>query len=76
MTMSVEIGKERKKRSYFREVLEELKKVNWTPRSELIASTRAVVLATFVFGFAVYGVDLIIRGGLNGVGTLFRWIFG
>ena len=76
MTMTVEVGKERKKRSYFREVISELKKVSWTPREELIASTKAVVLATFVFGFAVYAVDLVIRGALDGVGVLFRWIFG
>lgn len=76
MTMSVEVGKERKKRSFFREVLEELKKVSWTPRAELIAATKAVVLATFVFGFAVYGADLIIRSVLDGIAAVFRWIFG
>ena len=76
MTMSVEVSKERKKRSYFREVILEMKKVSWTPREELIASTKAVVLATFAFGFAVYAVDLMIRGALDGVGVVFRWIFG
>lgn len=71
-TLSVET----KKSSYFREVLAELKKVNWTSKSELIFCTKAVIFATFFFGLAIYGVDLTIRGVLDGFSAVLRMIFG
>ncbi|HSX26465.1 MAG TPA: preprotein translocase subunit SecE [Chlamydiales bacterium] len=67
---------EKKKLSYFREVQNELKKVTWTSKEELILCTKAVIVATFIFGFAIYVVDLGIRGALELVGALFRMIFG
>jgi preprotein translocase SecE subunit len=67
---------ERKKLSYFREVQNELKKVTWTEKGELIFSTKAVIIATFIFGFAIYVADLAIRGTLDGMGHLARLIFG
>jgi len=65
---------EKKKVSYLREVQNELKKVTWTSRQELILSTKAVVIATFIFGFAIYMADLGIRGALEAIGQLARWI--
>jgi len=70
------ITTEKKKFSYFREVQNELKKVTWTSKQELIFCTKAVIIATFLFGFAIYAVDLAIRGVLNGAGSLFQVIFG
>lgn len=67
---------EKKKLSYFREVQNELKKVTWTSKDELILCTKAVIFSTLFFGFAIYFVDLIIRSSLDGVGALFRFIFG
>ena len=67
---------ERKKLSYFREVQNELKKVTWTSKEELILCTKAVIFATFLFGLAIYLVDLAIRGGLDGIAGLFRMMFG
>ena len=67
---------EKKKLSYFREVQNELKKVTWTSREELIFCTKAVIFATFFFGLAIYLVDLVIHGGLGAVAGLFRMIFG
>jgi len=67
---------ERKKLSYFREVQNELKKVTWTSKEELILCTKAVIAATFLFGLTIYLVDLMIRGGLSGISSLFRLIFG
>jgi preprotein translocase subunit SecE len=67
---------ERKKLSYFREVQNELKKVTWTSKEELILCTKAVIAATFIFGLAIYLSDLMIRGGLSGISALFRLIFG
>ena len=65
-----------KKSSYFREVQNELKRVSWTSREELIFCTKAVIVATFLFGFAVYLVDLAIRGGMDLAAALVRMIFG
>jgi len=67
---------EKKKLSYFREVQNELKKVTWTSKEELLLCTKAVVLATLAFGLAIYLVDLAIRGSLEFAGVIFRMIFG
>lgn len=67
---------EKKKLSYFREVQNELKKVTWTSKEELILCTKAVILATLAFGLAIYFVDLAIRGTLELAGSVFRLIFG
>ncbi len=65
-----------KKLSYFRSVQDELKKVTWTSKKELLLCTKAVIIATFVFGFAIYFVDLALRGVLDGIGSLVRMLFG
>lgn len=70
------IAGEKKKLSYFREVQNELKKVTWTSRKELIISTKAVIIATFLFGLAIYVVDLGIRGVISTAGNLFQMLFG
>jgi preprotein translocase subunit SecE len=67
---------QKKKQSFFREVINELKKVTWTTREELLASTKAVVVATFAFGLMIYLCDLVIRGTITGIGSLIRMIFG
>ena len=76
MVMAATASKEGKKNSYFREVQNELKKVTWTSKQELFSSTKAVILTTFIFGFAIYVADLVIRGVLDGIGSLARLIFG
>ena len=70
------IAGEKKKLSYFREVQQELKKVTWTSKGELLFCTKAVILATIFFGFAIYTVDLGIRGALDGAANLVRMMFG
>jgi preprotein translocase subunit SecE len=75
MDMSALAG-EKKKLSYFREVQNELRKVTWTSKGELIFSTKAVIVATFLFGLSIYLVDLAIRGVLDGAANLVRMIFG
>ncbi|MEN9654896.1 MAG: preprotein translocase SecE [Chlamydiota bacterium] len=74
--MSAVVTGDKKKVSYFREVQNELKKVTWTSKGELIFSTKAVIIATLLFGFGIYFVDLAIRGGLALVGQLFQKVFG
>jgi preprotein translocase SecE subunit len=73
--MSV-ITSEKKKLSYFREVQNELKKVTWTSKDELIFCTKAVVIATIFFGLAIYYIDLGIRGLLDLAVNFVRMIFG
>ena len=62
--------------SYVREFKEELKKVSWTTKAELTFCTKLVVGATFLFGIGIYLADLVIKGGLETVGMIVRFIFG
>ncbi len=61
---------------YIRGLKEELKRVTWTSKEELILFTKIVVGATFLFGLGIYGVDLLIKGVLTGIGSLIHLIFG
>jgi preprotein translocase subunit SecE len=70
------IAGEKKKVSFLREVQNELKKVTWTSKEELIFCTKAVIIATFLFGLTIYAVDLSIRGVLDLTGFFVRMIFG
>jgi preprotein translocase subunit SecE len=70
------ITTEKKKLSYFREVQNELKKVTWTSKEELIFSTKAVIIATFLVGLAIYAVDLGIRGIMDLTAHVIRLVFG
>ncbi|MDE3055317.1 MAG: preprotein translocase subunit SecE [Verrucomicrobiota bacterium] len=67
---------EKKRTSYLREVKQELKKVNWTSKEELLLGTKVVIGATFLLSFAIYGIDLLLRLFLNGFAGLFQRIFG
>ncbi len=53
-----------------------MKKVSWTSKEELIFCTKAVIVATFVFGLTIYAVDLGIRGILQTATGLVQRIFG
>lgn len=64
------------RRSYVRELKEELHKVTWTSREELVLFTKIVVGVTFAFGIGIYMTDLMIKGVLNGFTTLVHLIFG
>jgi preprotein translocase subunit SecE len=63
-------------KSYVREFKEELGKVTWTTKDELIQFTKIVVGTTFLLGLGIYGADLAIKGVLNGFGALLHLIFG
>ena len=62
--------------SFGKELKEELKKVSWTTKAELLSATKIVVISTFCFGMGVYLVDLTIRGGLESLKIAFWWMFG
>jgi preprotein translocase subunit SecE len=64
------------KTSYLHELKEELKKVKWTTKDELILFTKIVVGSTFVLGLGIYAVDLTIKGVLTGFAALLHLILG
>ncbi len=72
----VQETKSQMRRGYIREFKEELKKVSWTSKEELFLSTKIVVGSTFVFGFGVYLVDLVVQGSLNGLHSLVFKVIG
>lgn len=74
--MSVMATMRKKKESFFRAVIGELKKVTWTSKAELILSTKVVMISIFLFGLAIYVCDLAIHSVINGMGNLVKMIFG
>jgi len=69
----------KKRRSFFDYVYdlkEELKKVTWTSKSELLFSTKMVLFSAVIFGFGVYFVDLCVKGLLETIKKTLHFIFG
>ena len=64
------------RRNFLRDVKEELKKVSWTTKAELIQSTKAVVGATFFLGLGIYLIDLSIKGFLHFIGLIAHLLGG
>jgi len=56
---------------FFASIKQEAKKVHWTSKPELLRSTKVVIVATPIFGFLIYGVDLVVRGFLDMLAMLF-----
>lgn len=61
---------------FIAELKEELKKVSWTTKAELIFCTKVVVVATLILGFSIYLVDLTIKGVLDAISAFVHMIFG
>lgn len=70
-----EVSKQ-KAASYVRDLREEVQKITWTTKSELIFFTKLVIGATFVLGLGIYLVDLVVKGGLDTINAAIRFIFG
>ncbi len=51
--------------TFISELKEELKKVSWTTKAELISATKIVIISVFCFGIGIYIVDLVIKGILK-----------
>jgi len=68
--------RKKKKRSYIQELKDELKKVTWTSREELIICTKIVVGSTLVFGIGIYIADLAMQGLLNWINLFVHKVFG
>jgi len=61
---------------YLQSLKDELKRVTWTSRDELVTFTKIALGATFAFGLGIYGVDLLIKSCLTGFKGLIHLIFG
>ncbi|NGX46961.1 MAG: Protein translocase subunit SecE [Chlamydiae bacterium] len=72
----VEKKKKKDPITFISDLKEELKKVSWTTRTELLSATKIVVLATFCFGIGIYVVDLIVKGFLEFIKRTLLFIFG
>jgi preprotein translocase subunit SecE len=58
------------------DVKQELKRVDWTSKSELKSYTKIVLVSTLIFGMFVYFADLIVQGLLGGFNFLVNLVFG
>ena len=67
---------QKQKKSYLRSVQQEMKKVSWTSKEELLVGTKMVIIATFIFAFAIYASDVVIHRALNTLSNLTYLIFG
>jgi preprotein translocase subunit SecE len=74
--LMMEQQKKTKISSSLQQLKEELKKITWTSKEELKFCTKVVIGATFVFGIGIYLVDLLIKGILMGLSSLFHGVFG
>ena len=61
---------------FFGSVKQELKKIAWTNRKDLIAYTKVILASTFIVSFLIYLVDLCIQKSLQVVHLVTQWIFG
>lgn len=66
--------KAKKKGSFLHEMKEEMKRVSWTSKEDLVSFGKVVIGAIFFLGLGIYLVDLFIRLVLNGIGNLVRLI--
>ncbi len=67
---------QKQKLSYLRSVQQEIKKISWTSKEELLVGTKMVIVATFVFALAIYGADVFVHRVLNALSNLTYLIFG
>jgi preprotein translocase subunit SecE len=68
--------KKKVKGGFIRELKQELKKVSWVSKEELLRGAKLVVISTFVFGFCIYVVDLMIRSVLSGLHSIVYKVIG
>ncbi len=61
---------------YLRSVQQELKKVSWTSKEELLLGTKVVIISTFIFGMAIYAADVFIHKFLSFLGQVAYLITG
>jgi len=52
-------------REYLQEVAQEMKKVNWPSRQELISNTFITIIATLIISAFIFGADQVISSALD-----------
>ena len=62
--------------TFFGDVKAEFKKISWTSKEELKIYTKIVVLSTIALGVVIFCMDIIIRGGLMGIGRILKIFTG
>jgi preprotein translocase subunit SecE len=65
-------GKLGQAKQFYRDVKLEMKKVTWPTRQEVYSTTFVVLIAVFFFGFFLWGVDVLISLGFDGLSKLLR----
>jgi preprotein translocase SecE subunit len=53
----------------------EMKKVNWTSRKDLIASTKIVIIFMFIIAIFLFGSDMLFGALFHSIGVLKTWLF-
>ncbi len=57
---------------YLREVKGELKKVTWPSKNDLVKTTIAVLVSSFIFGVFLFVVDMIFSKIINSIIGVFK----
>ncbi len=52
-------------RDFFKGVVSEMKRVSWTSRKELIASTTAVLILSLIMTLFIWGADSVFKALLS-----------
>ena len=58
-------------RDFMSEVVEQVKKVTWPDRAQLQSSTGIIVVFMLFVSLLIYGLDFLVRTGLNVISSLF-----
>lgn len=58
-------------RDFLSEVVEQVKKVTWPDRAQLQSSTGIIVVFMLFVALLIYGLDFLVRTGLNVISSLF-----
>ncbi len=58
-------------RDFLSEVVEQVKKVTWPDRAQLQSSTGIIVVFMLFVALLIFGLDFLVRTGLNVITSLF-----
>lgn len=58
-------------RDFLSEVVEQVKKVTWPDRAQLQSSTGIIVVFMLFISLLIFGLDFLVRTGLNVISSLF-----
>lgn len=57
--------------NFMSEVVEQVKKVTWPDRAQLQSSTGIIVVFMLFVSLLIFGLDFLVRTGLNVISSLF-----